>query len=88
MDAAKARGILTIATGLWLWLGYGFSGSWLAAKLVLVLLVVAHHVWCYFALVAFRHGNNSRSHVFYRWMNEIPVLYLVAIVILVVVKPL
>ena len=81
-------GIVTIATGLWLWLGYGFSGSWLAAKLVLVLLVVAHHVWCYFALVAFRHGNNSRSHVFYRWMNEIPVLYLVAIVILVVVKPL
>lgn len=81
-------GVVTILTGAWLWLAYGFSGGWLAAKLLVVALVVAHHIWCYTALVAFRNGANRRSHVFYRWMNEIPVLYLAVIVVLVVVKPL
>ena len=79
--------LLTIGFGSWLWLGYGFSGQWLGWKLALVVLVIAHHVWCYFALVAFREGRNTRGHVFYRWMNELPVLALFAIVILVVVKP-
>ena len=79
--------LLTIGFGSWLWLGYGFSGQWLGWKLALVVLVIAHHVWCYFALIAFREGRNTRGHVFYRWMNELPVLALFAIVILVVVKP-
>ena len=79
--------LLTIVFGLWLWIGYGFSGNWLTAKLVLVGLVVIHHLWCYRELKAFRDGASPRSHVYYRWMNEVPVLYLAAIVILVVVKP-
>ncbi|MCY4148309.1 MAG: protoporphyrinogen oxidase HemJ [Gammaproteobacteria bacterium] len=79
--------VLTLVLGAWLWLGYGFSGGWLHAKLAMTVLVVIHHIWCYRALVRFRDDANQRSHVFYRWMNEVPVLYLVIIVILVVVKP-
>ncbi len=79
--------VLTLASGLWLWIGYGFSGSWLSAKLVLVALVIIHHLWCYRALLAFRQGINKRSHVYYRWMNEVPVVYLVGIILLVVIKP-
>ena len=80
-------GILTLISGLWLWLGYGFSGSWLTAKLALVSLVVVHHIWCFKALIDFKNDTNIGSHVFYRWMNELPVLLLLAIIILVVVKP-
>ena len=79
--------ILTLVFGFWLWVGYGFSGGWLTAKLLLVLLLVAYHVWCFIVLKRFRNDENARSHVFYRWMNEMPVLLLVGIVILVVVKP-
>lgn len=79
--------VLTLVLGAWLWLGYGFSGGWLQAKLSITVLVIIHHLWCYRALVRFRDDANQRNHVFYRWMNEVPVLYLVMIVILVVVKP-
>ncbi|WP_424946679.1 CopD family protein [Candidatus Spongiihabitans sp.] len=79
--------ILTIVFGLWLWLGYGFSGNWLNIKLLLVALVIAHHAWCYKTLVAFRNDANAHGPGFYRWMNELPVLLLAGIVILVVVKP-
>ncbi|NKB77654.1 MAG: TIGR00701 family protein [Gammaproteobacteria bacterium] len=81
-------GIVTLVLGCWLWLGYGFSGAWLMWKLVLVALVILHHLWCYKALIAFRENRNTHGHVYYRWMNELPVLALIAIVILVVVKPI
>lgn len=80
--------ILALASGFWLWLGYGFQGRWLTWKLLLVGLVVVHHVWCYLKLKDFQHDRNQHSHVYYRWMNEIPVLLLIAIIILVVVKPI
>lgn len=79
--------ILTIAFGGWLWMGYGVFGNWLNVKLLLVALVIAQHVWCYKALVAFSKDANTHGHVFYRWMNELPVLLLVGIIILAVVKP-
>ena len=79
--------VVTIVLGIWLWLGYGFSGNWLILKMGLVGLVVIHHIWCYRVLCKFRDDQNSKSHVYYRWMNELPVLYLVLIVVLVVVKP-
>jgi putative membrane protein len=79
--------ILTVATGAWMWIGYGFSGDWLLAKLAVVALVIVHHVWCYRQLVLFRNEKSSKSHVYYRWMNEVPVIYLLIIVVLVVVKP-
>ncbi|MBX6393275.1 MAG: CopD family protein, partial [Burkholderiales bacterium] len=71
----------------WLWLGYGFAGGWLHAKLALVLVLIGYHLWCGRLLRAFREDRNRRSHVWYRWFNEFPVLLLLAIVLLVVVKP-
>jgi len=79
--------VLTIIFGAWLWLGWGFSGGWLHAKLPLVAVLVAYHLWCAKLLADFRHDRNTRSHVWFRWFNEFPVLVLIAIVILVVVKP-
>jgi len=79
--------LLTLASGLWLWLGYGFAGGWLHAKIALVALLVAYHFWMARLLRDFARDANRRSHVFYRWVNEIPTVLLVAIVILVVVKP-
>ena len=79
--------VLTLALGLWLWLGYGIKGNWLIAKLVLVGLLISHHFWLGSLVKVFARDGNVRSHVFYRWINEIPLLYLVAIVVLVVVKP-
>lgn len=80
-------GILTIVLGVWLWLGYGFTGTWLTLKIILVAILVAYHVWCGRVVRTFRDNKNSRSHRFYRIMNELPVFGLIAIVLLVVIKP-
>jgi putative membrane protein len=79
--------VITVGLGLWLWLGYGFSGAWLQLKVTLVLILIAYHAYCGKLLVDFKHGRNTHSHVFYRWLNEFPVLILIAVIILVVVKP-
>ena len=76
-----------LAFGLWLWLGYGIAGGWLHAKLVLVVLLIGYHHACGSLLRKFEQGRNTRSHVWFRWFNEIPVLILLATVILVVLKP-
>jgi len=80
-------GVITLALGLWLWLGFDFSGAWLTVKLALVVVLIAYHLYCAKLLFDFKHDRNTRSHVWYRWFNELPVLILIAIVILVVVKP-
>ena len=79
--------VLTIVFGLWLWLGYGITGGWMHAKLALVAVLVAYHLYCAKLLADFKQNRNTRSHVWYRWFNELPVLILIAVVILVVVKP-
>ena len=76
-----------VLLGLWLWLGYGFSGGWLHAKLALVLVTIGYHHACGSLLRKFEAGQNRRSHKWFRYFNELPVLVLLAIVILVVVKP-
>jgi putative membrane protein len=73
--------------GLWLWLGFGIKGGWLHAKLALVILVIGYHHACGSLLKKFERGVNTRSHKWFRVFNEVPVLLLLAIVILVVVKP-
>ena len=85
-------GVLALVFGLWLtWLQYVAAGiklpGWLHAKLAFVVLVIGYHHACGALLKKFERGANARSHVFYRWFNEVPVLMLLAIVILVVVKP-
>ena len=80
--------VLTIVFGLWLWLGYGISGGWLYAKLALVAILVAHHVWLGKVMLDFRHDRNRHGDLFYRWLNEIPALpVLLGAVVLVVFKP-
>jgi putative membrane protein len=74
--------------GGWMWLGYGVTGGWLHAKLALVAVLIAFHVYLGKLVTDFREGRNRHGHVFYRWLNEIPALpILVAIVFLVVMKP-
>jgi putative membrane protein len=93
MERKLYRGIMTpsaviaVTLGLWLWLGFGFSGGWLHAKLALVTVLLGYHGYCGKLLRDFRDDRNRHGHVFYRWFNEFPVLILVAVVILVVVKP-
>lgn len=80
-------GALAIITGLWLWLGYGFSGAWLHAKTTLVAGLVAYHFYCGHLVKEFAEDRNTKSHIWFRFFNEVPVLVLIAVVILVVVKP-
>lgn len=93
MERKLYRGIMTpcmvlaIVLGVWLWLGYGFHGGWLRAKLALVAVLMGYHFWLGKLLRDFARDANTRSHVFYRWINELPLVLLAAIVILVVVKP-
>jgi protoporphyrinogen IX oxidase len=79
--------VLALVFGLWLWLGYGISGGWMHAKLALVVVLIGYHHVCGAMIKRFERGENRRSHIWYRWFNEAPVLLLVAIVLLVVVKP-
>ena len=80
--------ILTVATGAWLWLGFGIGGGWLYAKLALVAILVAHHLYLGKLMRDFRDDRNRHGHVFYRWINEIPALpVLVLAVLLVIFKP-
>ncbi|NWG30135.1 MAG: CopD family protein [Rhodocyclaceae bacterium] len=80
-------GLLAVATGLTLWFGFGFSGGWLHVKTALVVGLLAYHFYCGRLLRQFNDGSNTRSHVWFRVFNELPVLVLLAVVILVVVKP-
>lgn len=79
--------VLALALGLWLWLGYGIGGGWMHAKLALVVLLIGYHHMCGAMVKRFERGDNTRSHVWYRWFNEVPVLILFAVVLLVVLKP-
>jgi len=75
--------------GLWLWLGYGIGrgAGWMHAKLALVLLAIGYHHGCGVLLKRFETDGNRRTDRWYRFFNEAPVLLLLAIVVLVVVKP-
>jgi len=80
-------GILAVGLGLWLWFGYGFAGGWLHAKTTLVTLLIAYHLYCGRLLRAFTAGTCTKSHVWFRWFNELPVLVLFVVVFLVILKP-
>ena len=81
----------TAIFGVWLLVGYAWEAfratGWLHTKLLLVAVLIAYHAYCWKLVQDFKHDRNSHGHVFYRWVNEFPVLLLLGIVILVVVKP-
>lgn len=79
--------VLTIGFGLWLWWAYQFAAVWLYIKLGLVAILVAYHLVCGRLLYDFKRDSNRHSARYFRWFNEIPALLLIAIVLLVVLKP-
>lgn len=82
--------IFSLLFGTWL-ISYNLSGymhaGWMHAKLGIVMLLILYHLYLGYLLKQFKLDKNQHNHIFYRILNEIPVLFLVAIVILVVVKP-
>ena len=97
MERKLYRGIMNpsmiVATGLGLWLLYDYgwmaysSMGWLHTKIALVVILIGYHLYCGRLMRAFAVDENRRSHVFYRWFNEFPVIILITVVILAVVKP-
>ncbi|MBP3979581.1 CopD family protein [Acidovorax sp. JG5] len=83
-----------VALGLWLWLGYGIGrgpasegNGWMHAKLAVVVLVIGYHHACAVLLRKLIANSSRKSHVWFRWFNEVPVVLLLIAVVLVVVKP-
>ena len=78
-----------VGLGVWLWLGYGIGSrsGWMHAKLAVVVLAIGYQHLCGRIHRQFVAGQNAKSHVWFRWFNEAPVLMLVAAVVLVIVKP-
>lgn len=96
MERKLYRGIMTPSMIVVIALGacmialnpdFYLSQGWMHAKLTLVTLLVIYHFYCGHLLKIFRDDRNERSHVFYRWFNEVPVFLLLGIIILVVVRP-
>ena len=83
--------ILTIILGFWLTYGYFpnyFLHFWMHMKLLLVIFLVLYHIFCIKIYYDFLSNNNKKSHIWLRWFNEIPVFLLLAIIILVIYKPI
>lgn len=82
--------LLTILFGIWL-ISYNPSGylhmGWLHAKLTLVLLLILFHCYCGKLWLDFKRNANKHTHTFYRWLNEVPTVLLILIVLLAVLKP-
>ncbi len=76
-----------LGLALWLVFGIGTGDVWMHAKLFFVILVIGYHHACFSLLKKFRAGINTKSGVWYRWFNEVPVILLLVIVALVIFKP-
>ena len=79
--------VLTLITGVWLWLGFGFSGGWLHVKLLLVALLIAYHFWARKRVIEMQAGHLDHTGIYYRWANEIPLLLTFGLLVMVVFKP-
>lgn len=84
-------GIATLVFGIWMLIDYAWAAYggmlWLQVKLVLIALLVVYHLVCGRLVTDFKHDRNRHGHVWFRWFNEIPVIFLVAIVLLATVRP-
>ena len=97
MERKLYRGIMTpsailvLILGTWLMSFYPLEAilqmHWLHAKLILVTLLFGYHGMCGRILRDFADNKNQRSHIYYRWFNELPVIILLAVIVLAVVKP-
>lgn len=84
--------IFTLIMGIWLLIDYGWAAfgtqMWLHIKLGLIVFLIGYHLYCGKLLKDFKYDRNERSHVWFRWFNEVPVLALIAIILLAVIKPI
>ena len=97
MERKLYNGIMTpslvamLVFGIWMLWDYAWSAysamGWLHVKLALVAMLIAYHFWCGKIMRDFKEDRNQRSHVWYRWFNEVPVLFLFLIVLLASLKP-
>ena len=78
---------LVLGLILWLYYGVGQQSLWMHVKLLIVLVLVGYHHLCKRLLKTFERGENVRSHVWYRWFNELPVIGMFVAVALVIIKP-
>jgi protoporphyrinogen IX oxidase len=82
--------VFTIIFGVWL-LSYNWIDTmqftWMQAKLGLVLLLLLYHIYLGKLLFDFKYNQNQHSHIFYRWLNEVPVVFLIGIILLAILKP-
>jgi len=83
--------ILTIIFGICILFSNGLSAYseqlWLQIKCIFIFLLLVYHFYCWFLLQDFKYDRNKHSHIWYRWFNELPVVFLIVIVILAVVRP-
>lgn len=83
--------VFTLVFGFWMLHDYAWdaysSHLWLQVKLALLALLVAYHLYCGHLVRVFKEDRNTRSHVWYRWFNELPVIILIGVVLLAVLKP-
>ncbi|WP_086930962.1 protoporphyrinogen oxidase HemJ [Agarilytica rhodophyticola] len=82
--------VATIVLGAWLasYNGAYYAASiWFWIKLSLIFILIGYHHMCGAMVKKFARDENPHGHVYFRWFNEFPVLILIAVVILVVVKP-
>ena len=81
--------ILTLIFGVWLLIlePVYLKSVWMNLKLLLVFILIIYHIYCGCLVYIFKNDRNKHKHVFYRWLNEFPVVILIGAVILAVVKP-
>ena len=79
--------VLALASGTWLWLGFGFAGGWLHAKLGMVVLLVGYHISARVLMKRMQRDATLPGSTALRWYNELPLVILLAILWLVVLKP-
>ena len=89
---ATPGALLTIIFGLSIIFTVGWkfymTQLWFQIKLVLLILLIVYHVYCGKLMIDFKHDRNKHSHVWYRWFNEIPVVFLIGIVLLAILRPI
>jgi len=81
--------LITLGLGIWMMAINTalISLIWFQIKLALVVTLIVYHFICGHYLKKFSENSSAKSHIFYRWFNEFPVLILFAVVLLVILKP-
>jgi putative membrane protein len=79
--------VFALSSGLWLWLGFGFHGDWIHAKLTMVALMVGYHLSTRIFMQRMQRDVPLPAAIAMRWYNELPLLFLIPILWLVVFKP-